>query len=114
MLLEIGVVVRVTTRYCVLSNSDGTSKRNVPLLDAVLVATSLKPLENGKPWRSSATRVPPTAVPARRPITLRAPLHTTRLGASVMLTPVISRVVTNERSRLRVEPVPLVATARKW
>ena len=38
----------------------------------------------------------------------------TRLGFSAMLTPVGSRGVRNERSRLRVVPVSFVATARKW
>ena len=74
----------------------------------------LKPALKGQSWRSSATRVPPTAVPATRPITDRLPLQITRLGVSAIEMPVGSRGVTNERSRLRVVPAEFVATARKW
>ena len=68
----------------------------------------------GKSWRSSASRVPPTDVPATRPTTVTLPPQTTRLGVTAIETPVGSRGVTNERSRLRVVPAAFVATARKW
>ena len=58
--------------------------------------------------------MPLTPVPLTRPMMLRPPPQVTRLGVSAMLMPVGSRVVTNERSALRVEPVSFVATARKW
>ena len=51
-------------------------------------------------------------MPATRPITVRSPPQTTRLGVSAIQMPVGSRVVRNERSRLRVVPVSFVATAR--
>ena len=58
--------------------------------------------------------MPLTPVPLTRPMMLRPPPQVTRLGVSAMLTPVGSRVVRNERSALRAEPVSLVAMARKW
>ena len=58
--------------------------------------------------------MPPTAVPATRPITVTLPPQTTRLGVSAIEMPVGSRGVTNERLRLRVVPAEFVATARKW
>ena len=96
-----------------VSNSEATLKLTVPALLALFAATSVKPLWNGKPWRSSATRMPPTAVPPMRPTTVRSPPQITRLGFSAMLMPVGSRVVRNVRVELRVLPVSLVATARK-
>ena len=111
--LEMALPERVTTRICIVTKIDGMSKRKVPLLLAVRVSPSwLKPALKGQSWRSSATRVPPTAVPPTRPITDRLPLQTTRLGVSAIEMPVGSRAVTNERSRLRVVPAEFVATAR--
>ena len=73
-------------------NSELTLNWNVPSLFAVFLATSEKPLWNGKLWRSSATPVPPTATPRMRPMTVRSWPHVTLLGASATLTPVGSRL----------------------
>ena len=71
--LDTTTLVRVTTRTRVVTNTEGSSKRNEPSRFAVRVApTWLKPARNGKSWRSSATGVPPTAVPPTRPSTVTA------------------------------------------
>ena len=113
--LETTIVDRVTTRTWVVSNTEPSSKRKEPSPLAVRVLPTCRKLAlNGKSWRSSASRVPPTDVPRTRPTTVTLPPHTTRLGVTAIETPVGSRGVTNERSRLRVEPAEFVATARKW
>ena len=113
--LEITVVVRVTTRTWVVANTRAQLEaEGAVAAGRARVADLPERSGEGEVLALEREPVPPTAVPATRPTTVTLPPQTTRLGVSAIETPVGSRGVTNERSRLRVEPAEFVATARKW